>query len=147
MFLKNQFFDNQNYLLEGKFIYTNFLRKFYGAGNNTSKDDEEEFVNRAHGFGIGFSRKIIDNLMFGVQYDLSDMTMQDTDDDGQLQYCKTNGVISGAGFKANFDTRDNNIYPTKGVWIRADYMLYNSKLGSKYNYSKTNFDFRFSAIK
>ena len=80
--------------------------------------------------------------MFGVQYDLSDMTIQDTDDDGQLQYCKTNGVISGFGFKAKFDTRDSNIYPTKGVFIRADYLLYNNRFGSKYNYSKTEFDFR-----
>ena len=149
--LKNQFsigaapsiyFDNQNYLLEGKLIYTNFLRKFYGVGNNTVKDNEEEFVNRAHGFGIGFSRKIVEKLMFGVQYDLSDMTIQDTDDDGILQYCKTNGVISGFGFKANFDTRDSNIYPTKGVLIKADYILYNNRFGSKYNYSKTRFDFR-----
>ena len=149
--LKNQFsigavpsiyFDNQNYLLEGKVIYTNYLRKFYGIGRNSSKDDEEEFVNRAHGFGISFSRKIIENLMFGVQYDLSDMTIQDTDDDGVLQYCKTNGVISGFGFKAKYDTRDNNIYPTKGVLIKADYLLYNNRFGSKYNYSKTKFDFR-----
>jgi outer membrane protein assembly factor BamA len=136
------YFDNQNYLLEGKLIYTNFLRKFYGVGRNTIKDDEEEFINRAHGFGVSFSRKIIENFMFGLQYDLSDMTMQDTDDDGQLQYCKTNGVISGFGFKAKFDTRDNNIYPTKGVLIRADYILYNNRFGSKYNYSKTKFDFR-----
>ena len=149
--LKNQFsigaapalyFDNQNYLLEGKVFFTNFLRKFYGIGNNTVKDEEEEFVNRACGFGIGFSKKIIDNLMFGVQYDLSDMTIQDTDSDGQLQYCKTNGVISGFGFKAKFDTRNSNIYPTKGVLIRADYLLYNNRFGSKYNYSETKFDFR-----
>jgi len=149
--LKNQFsigaapsiyFDNQNYLLEGRVVYTNFLRKFYGVGRNSSKDDEEEFVNRAHGFGVSFSRKIIENLMFGMQYDLADMTIQDTDDDGVLQYCKTNGVISGFGFKAKFDTRDNNIYPTKGVLVRADYLLYNNRFGSKYNYSKSVFDFR-----
>lgn len=149
--LKNQFtigampsiyFDNQNYLLEGKLIYTNFLRKFYGIGQNTYKDDEEEFINRTHGFGISFSRKIVENLMLGVQYDLADMTIQDTDDDGILQYIKTNGVISGAGFKAKFDTRDSNIYPTKGVLIKADYLLYNNKFGSKYNYSITKIDFR-----
>ena len=81
-------------------------------------------------------------MMFGIQYDLSDMTIQDTDSDGQLQYCKTNGVISGAGFKAKFDTRDSNIYPTKGFFIKADYILYNNRFGSKYNYSKTDFDFR-----
>ena len=149
--LKNQFsigampsiyFDNQNYLLEGKLIYTNFLRKFYGVGNNSLKDDEEKFINRAHGFGVSFSRKIIEKLMLGVQYDLSDMTIQDTDDDGQLQYLKTNGVISGFGFKASFDTRDSNIYPTKGVLVKADYILYNNRFGSKYNYSRTKFDFR-----
>jgi len=149
--LKNQFsigvvpsiyFDGNNYLLEGKLIYTSFTRKYFGVGNKTSKDDEEEFLNRNHGATVSLSRKIIDDLMFGIQYDVADMTIQDTEDDGQLQYCKTNGVISGAGFKAKFDTRDSNIYPTKGVLIKADYLLYNNRFGSKYNYSKTKFDFR-----
>lgn len=136
------YFDNNNYLLEGRIIFTNFLKKFYGIGNNTSKDDEEEFINRSYGFNVGFSRKIFQNFMLGIQYDLSDNTIQDTDDDGILQYIKTNGVFSGAGFKAKFDTRDSNIYPTKGVLIKSEYLIYNSKLGSKYNFSLTNFDFR-----
>ena len=68
--LKNQFsigaapsiyFDNQNYLLEGKVIYINFLRKFYGIGRNSVKDEEEDFINRAHGFGVSISRKVIEN--------------------------------------------------------------------------------------
>ena len=136
------YFDGDNYLLEAKVAYTNFLRKFYGIGNNSCKDDEEEYINRNHGFGLAFSRKIVEHLMIGVQYDLSDMTIQDTDDDGILQYINTDGVISGYGFKLKFDTRNNNIYPTKGVSFRADYLLYNNRFGSKYNYSKTKIDFR-----
>ena len=136
------YFDNQNYLLEGKLIYSAFPKKFYGIGNKTVKDNEEDFLNRKHGFGIALSRKIIKNLMLGVQYDCEDMTIQDTDNDGTLQYIKTNGVVSGFGFKTKFDTRDSNIYPTKGVLIKAEYLLYNNRFGSKYNYSKTDFDFR-----
>lgn len=136
------YFDNQNYLLEGKISYVNFLKKYYGIGNNTLKDDEEDFVNRNHGFSVSFSRKIFKNLMLGFKYDLSDMTIEDTDDNGILQYYKTNGVISGFGFKTKFDTRDSNVYPTKGLIVRSEYLLYNNKFGSKYNYSKTNFDLR-----
>lgn len=136
------YFDDNNYLLEGRVFFTNFLRKFYGIGNNTSKDDEEEYINRSYGFNIGLSRKVVSNFMLGVQYSLFDNTMQDTDDDGILQYIKTNGVTSGAGFKAKFDTRDSNIYPTKGVLMKAEYLLYNNRFGSKYNFSVTNFDFR-----
>ena len=136
------YFDGDNYLLDAKIIYSNFVKKFYGIGNNSCKDDEEAYINRNSGFGIGFSKKIIKHLMLGVQYSLSDMTIQDTEDDGTLQYIKTNGVISGCGFKAKFDTRNSNIYPTKGVLIKADYLLYNNRFGSKYNYSKTAIDFR-----
>ncbi len=136
------YFDNQNYLLEGKLIYTNFPKKFYGIGNKSSENNEEDFLNRKHGFGIALSRKVIKNLMFGVQYDCEDMTIQDTENDGTLQYIKTNGVVSGLGFKTKFDTRNSNIYPTEGVLIKAEYLLYNNRFGSKYNYSKTDFDFR-----
>ncbi|MBQ3834411.1 MAG: BamA/TamA family outer membrane protein, partial [Elusimicrobia bacterium] len=62
--------------------------------------------------------------------------------DGTLHYINNNGVVSGFGFKTKFDTRDSNIYPTKGVLIKAEYLLYNNRFGSKYNYSKTDFDFR-----
>ena len=149
--LKNQFtfgvspsiyFDNGNYLLEGKLIYKCFTRKYFGIGNNSSKDDEEDFLNRNHGACISLSRKIIKNLMVGIQYDLEDMTIQDTKDTGQMQYYKTNGIISGLGFKATFDTRNSNIYPTKGVLAKADYLLYNDNIASEYNYSKIKFDFR-----
>lgn len=136
------YFDGDNYLLEGKITYSNFLKRFYGIGNNSDKDDEEEYINRNHGVAIAFSRKIVKHLMAGIQYDLSDMTIQDTDNDGTLQYIKTDGVISGAGFKLKFDTRNNNIYPTKGILFKADYLLYNNQFGSKYNYSKTKIDFR-----
>ncbi len=136
------FFDNQNYLLEGKFIYSNFSKKFYGIGNKTSVDDEEKFNDRAHGFGVAISRKVLKKVMLGIQYDFKDMTIQDTKNDGTLKYCKTNGVISGFGFKAKFDTRDNNIYPTKGVILNAEYLLYNKRFGSKYNYSLMKLDFR-----
>ncbi len=136
------YFDNQNYLLEGKLVYTNFPKKFYGTGNRSSENNEEDFLNRKHGFGIALSRKIIKNLMFGIQYDCEDMTIQDTENNGILQHIKTNGVISGFGFKTKFDTRDSNIYPTKGVLAQANHILYNNRFGSKYNYSKTNFDFR-----
>ena len=67
------YFDNQNYLLEGKLVYTNFPKKFYGIGKNSSKDGEEDFLNRKHGFGIALSRKTIKNLMLGVQYDCEDL--------------------------------------------------------------------------
>lgn len=136
------YFDDNNYLLDGKIFFANFRKKFYGVGNKTTEDDEEDFVNRSYGFNVGFSRKIFQNFMFGVQYDLSDNTIQDTDSDGILQYIKTNGVVSGVGFKAKFDTRDSNIYPTKGVLIKSEYLLYNHRLGSKYNFSLANFDFR-----
>lgn len=136
------YFDNQNYLLEGKLIYTNFPKKFYGIGNKTKEENEEDYLNRKHGLGIALSRKIIKNLMLGVQYDFEDLTIQDTDNKGVLQYCKTDGIISGFGFKTKFDTRDSNIYPTNGVLFRAEYLLYNKRFGSKYNYSKTDFDFR-----
>lgn len=149
--LKNQFsigampsiyFDGNNYLLEGRLVYTSFKRKYFGIGNDSSKDDEEDYLNRKHGAGISFSKKIIKNFMLGVQYNFEDMTIQNTKDTGQLQYCKTNGIVSGAGFKATFDTRDSNIYPTKGVLARADYLVYNNKFASKYDYSKIKFDFR-----
>ncbi|MDE1225391.1 BamA/TamA family outer membrane protein [Vibrio aestuarianus] len=49
-------------------------------------------------------------------------------------------VSSGLGILADYDTRDNLFYPTKGFQLSADYMIYDEALGSDYNYDHFNFD-------
>ncbi|MBY5991137.1 BamA/TamA family outer membrane protein [Ferrimonas balearica] len=43
-------------------------------------------------------------------------------------------TISGLGVVADYDTRDNIFFPTKGYEVKADYMVYDDAIGSDYDY-------------
>lgn len=49
-------------------------------------------------------------------------------------------VTSGLGIEAEYDTRDNLFYPTKGYKLSADYMVYDEAIGSDYNYRNFNIE-------
>ncbi|MDO6762150.1 BamA/TamA family outer membrane protein [Agarivorans sp. 1_MG-2023] len=49
-------------------------------------------------------------------------------------------ITSGLGFIAEYDTRDNIFYPTRGYKLNADYMIYDKKLGSDWDYQNLNVD-------
>ncbi|WP_299688173.1 BamA/TamA family outer membrane protein [uncultured Vibrio sp.] len=49
-------------------------------------------------------------------------------------------VSSGLGLEAEYDTRDNIFYPTKGYKLTADYMVYDEAIGSDHNYRNLNID-------
>jgi len=136
------YFDGDVYLFESKLIYSNFKRKFYGIGNGTVESSEEEYIKRSHGAAVCLSKKIIENVRFGFQYDFSDTTMQDLDKNGQLQFYDNDGILSGAGFKLSFDKRNDNMYPVKGYKLDLGYLLYNHNIGSKFDCSLIDVDFR-----
>ncbi|KJY82983.1 glyceraldehyde-3-phosphate dehydrogenase [Vibrio galatheae] len=49
-------------------------------------------------------------------------------------------ITSGLGVVAEYDTRDNMFYPSRGFILSADYMIYDESLGSDYEYRHFNFD-------
>lgn len=49
-------------------------------------------------------------------------------------------VTSGLGLVAEYDTRDNIFYPTRGYRVELDYMVYDDAIGSDYNYRSLNLD-------
>jgi outer membrane protein assembly factor BamA len=49
-------------------------------------------------------------------------------------------ISSGLGLTIEYDTRNNIFLPTYGFNIGAEYMVYDDKIGSDWNYSNFNFD-------
>lgn len=49
-------------------------------------------------------------------------------------------VTSGLGIEAEFDTRNNLFYPTKGYRFSADYMVFDEAIGSDSNYRNLNIE-------
>ncbi|OIQ26782.1 BamA/TamA family outer membrane protein [uncultured Vibrio sp.] len=49
-------------------------------------------------------------------------------------------ITSGLGLTADYDTRNNLFYPTKGYQFAAQYMVYDDKVGSDQEYQKLDVD-------
>ncbi|MGB3947440.1 MAG: hypothetical protein WBM13_05630 [Bacteroidia bacterium] len=54
----NIFTRNENYLFKGEFRYRNFPDRFYGIGNNSSKNNEEKYEYSLFSFKSLFLKKV-----------------------------------------------------------------------------------------
>jgi len=130
------------YIADGFILFNDFKKQFYGTGNQSDFDNEENYKNYVYGVGFGLHRKIKDNLKIGVMYNIRNLSVKDKKTGGLMEQYDTEGVISGAGFKASYDTRDNNLYAQSGYRLELSWLLYDSKTGSSFDYCETIMDFR-----
>lgn len=137
-----EIYMNKNYIIEGFLVYSDFKKKFYGVGNKSNFNDEEDYTNRAYGIGVGVQRKFLENVKFGAQYNFYDLSVKDKKIGGLLENYTTDGLISGFGLKISLDTRDNNICAQKGYKLDISWLMYNNQFSSNFNYSETIIDFR-----
>ncbi len=122
------FNNNQKYLNYGEvgyFIYNYF---FYGVGNENPPNYEEYY-------GITFPRlrwhsliRVSKPLYVGVRVDYDHYRLHDLEEQGLLKddiYLGAPAGVknTGIGFVINYDTRNFQFYPSKGVFIES-LMLY-----------------------
>jgi len=108
--------------------YINFPFDFYGIGPNTYKADKDRLGQ--HRFKLNFEadKRITKNLYIGALIGAFDYHFENKNPGGSFD---TNPLVESrnggggllAGAAVMFDTRNNNTYTTKGVFINAYYYL------------------------
>ena len=140
------YWKDETYHLIGAISYTKFPDKFYGIGNNTSEDDEEDYTPENVPLLLNFLLKIRQGLYLGVQYGLANSKIKDVEEDGLLVakdiLGSEGGRVSGAGVLMNWDTRNNIYYPSSGSFHQVSSILFNDALGSDYDFNSYNLDSR-----
>ncbi|MBL7073982.1 BamA/TamA family outer membrane protein [candidate division KSB1 bacterium] len=133
------------YKFSGEFAYLYFPDKFYGIGNNTSKD-YEDYTSRLFAIKPSIQKKIYSNLYVGLQYGHYDAKLTDTEEgkllDSGVILGGEGGVVSGAGINATWDSRDNNLYPTSGSYHQLTAVSSGPSLGSNFTFNSYLLDFR-----
>ncbi|WP_258185880.1 carboxylesterase family protein [Vibrio splendidus] len=132
----------------------------YGAGSDTDINGDTVVAKRYHSIyrGVGAGKANLDifkEFSIGASYN---KTIQfGTKNSGvaalqQLQFRVANtplilgvkqiigqsSVTSGLGVVAEYDTRNNMFFPTNGYSVNAEYMVYDEKIGSDWNYQNLN---------
>jgi len=134
------FFERGAYKAGGEIAYYYFPEKFYGIGNNTSKNDEEKYITRSVRFRPIFQKMFFSsNLFIGFNYDYAHFDVLEKEpgkilDRGSITGSE-GGLASGIGIYITWDARDNNLYPTSGSYHQLITGFYGPSLGSDFNFN------------
>ena len=139
------YFQKQNYHLYGQIGYQKFPNSFFGIGNK-APENEESYTPSKFGTSITFLKKIYSATHLGLQYEFEDSKLSGFDENGLINNTsitgKKGGIVSGFGIAADYDTRDNIYYATKGRFYHGSALFFGSLLGSDYSYNRYNIDLR-----
>ncbi|MEE8417171.1 MAG: BamA/TamA family outer membrane protein [candidate division Zixibacteria bacterium] len=140
------YYRNGLYRLSGLLYYQKWPDLFYGLGNATSVDDEEEYTTRSAGGLIDFQRRFGSSLYFGVVGEFSHSELIEIESRGLLSggdiTGAETGTVSGAGVSISWDSRDNIFFPRNGSYHVVSAASYGSVLSGDYFYNGYIIDLR-----
>ncbi len=142
------YFRNEEYLLTGKIIAEYFPDKFWGIGNDTGEEAEENFTPRTFSAEASFQKKIWpkQKLYAGVygQFDVYKIVKMKAG--GSLERREypgsREGTTSSLGFILNWDDRDNIFFPTQGSYCQFQAYFSRKFLGSDFETTSVKIDLR-----
>ena len=140
------YWRDEKYYLRTEFSYQKFPDTFYGIGNRTSSDLEEDFTPEEVRIKLGLQVRLLGGLSAGPLYEYFDGTLAKIETGGLLDQGTIPGSggarISGAGLQVSWDTRDNIYLPAEGAHYKLSAAWFDSALGSRYNYKRYIADLR-----
>lgn len=138
----NVFTRNENFLLKGDIRYRNFPDRFYGIGNQTTKEAAEKYEYNLLQLKTMFLKQIKHDFFIGIDYELEKEYQFQLKPNGQLAAGNIvgyrGGLGSALGLVSILDTRDNVINSYKGKLIELSSYYFSRQLGSSFQFLNCN---------
>lgn len=145
-FNSDLWWSREEYHFTGYAGYSKFPDKFYGIGNETSQDDEEDYTPRYTRLRASIERRFFSAFRFGVGYQFEHSKMDEVEEGGMLDQGdilgSEGGVVSGATLLASWDTRDNIFTASSGHYHQLTADLNGGAIGSDYDFGRYVLDLR-----
>lgn len=126
--------------------YKKFPDIFYGIGNNTHRNEEEDYTPGTFEIRLNLQRKFSNKLYVGVSAELQKLRLIEVEAEGKLNTGhipgSDGGTTAGVGVSLFRDFRDNVFYPTRGGLIRLSVERFDSKFGGDFGFTRTEADIR-----
>lgn len=126
--------------------YYNYPDFYYGIGNDNTVESEEIYTNEFLRLDGSFMKFLNSKWSAGLRFDIQNNNLFDFDEDGQLIdktiFGTEGGLNVGLGPVLQADTRDNILYPSKGLFARAEVNFYARAFGGDFDYTYFVLDFR-----
>jgi outer membrane protein assembly factor BamA len=140
------YLKNEEYHLSSTIGISKFPDKFWGVGNRTPEEMEENYTSQITQVNVELQKKVRPALYLGIQYDFENYKITKYEEDGQLRKGdlpgSRGGSAAGVGLKLNWDSRNNIFFPSKGNFTQVSLTLYQRLFGSDYTFSRYRLDLR-----
>lgn len=140
------YWKQETYRLDGEIGYSKYPDKFYGIGNDTPEDAEEDLTPRYIYLGVNIHRKVYSQLKLGLGYEFRNSKLLEVEEGGLLDAGNVSGsdggTVSGASILTSWDTRDNVFFPSSGSYHRLTVSAFGSALGSDFAFTRYKLDLR-----
>lgn len=142
------FSPQEKYMLTGNVRIQSFPSLFFGIGDDTPKSNEEEY---------GYSQVLLEPiflknlfrkyLFFGAGIRYNRISRVESLPNGLLENTNQPGTLgstsSGLELAMIYDSRDNILNASEGIFISLTHGFYGGWLGSSHDFQLTKFDFRY----
>lgn len=146
IFSPELYLKNEQYCLQGNFMFSKFKSKFWGVGPYTPSENEEDYAYRVTDVSVKFQKRIFSKLNFGLQYEHQNNNIIEVKRRGLLetgQFLGSDGAkVSGLSLLANWDSRDNIFSPSNGSFCQCAVTFFRRTVGSDYHFDRVNLDLR-----
>jgi hypothetical protein len=144
--LPEMYFDGGRLWLNGKLRAMKYPDVFFGVGNGTTAEMEEDFTSRSISLELQAQREVARGSWIGVRTQLQHEEVVDVEADRLLAAGgvagASGGTAAGLGVVATRDTRDRTIAPRRGVLAEATWTGFTPALGSDFRFGLTSIDAR-----
>lgn len=130
----------------GLLEYNDYPYFFFGIGNDTPDDAEEDYTSRTFNANAQYEQKITQKVYLGGRYEFKKEDIPKVTPEGQLDSDGILGsegtIASGLGPVLIYDSRDNLFTPTKGGYHQLSAVFFQKFMGSDNNFARYKIDLR-----
>lgn len=142
----DQYFDADNYRLLTDVLFQKYPNKFFGIGNNTASSDEEGYTPQSFMLRAVLYKNIYSHFHAGPLIRYETVSMKEQEPAGLLASGTIVGskgwTVSGLGFVADWDSRDNTFAAQSGSFYQLTGLFYRGAFGSDHDYTDIQIDTR-----
>lgn len=140
------YLDHDRLLISGKISGGKIIDRMYGSGPTAPEIDDELYDADYFSLGGRVVASVEAAVKIGAVFELKSVAVRDTRgnpflDDSTLAG-RTGGLSVGVGVSAEFDSRDNVMYPSRGIYAFATAHVFTPPLGSDFTFQRYTFDVR-----
>ena len=141
------FLKDEKYIISGDAVYLDFPQIYYGIGNNTLDINKENYSYKTFFMKPVFSKKLKGNLFAKVGYEYYNIFNVERKENGLLDLIErppsyNGGVASGIMLGIGYDSRNNVLNSSKGIFLNFKSAFYPTMLGSGFVFQSYTLDAR-----